>query len=161
MNDIYNYLFYHEKLSSSGMPTAEQMKSVAAAGVQMVINLAPHDVHDAIPNEPELVNSLGMEYINIPVNWGTPTKDGLNIFMDAMDANPDKIIHVHCEANFRASGFVLIYRVLRLAWKAEDAFAVMHTIWDDDAYPVWKMFIEDAIQRSVDGSQSSHFENLP
>ena len=152
MNDIYNYLFYHDKLSSSGMPKPEQMKSVAEAGVKLVINLAPHDVPDAIPDEEELVKSLGMEYINIPVNWGTPTKDGLHIFMDALDANKDKKIHVHCEANFRASAFILMYRVLRFGWKTEDAFAVMHTIWDEDAYPVWKMFIEDAIKRSEDGS---------
>jgi len=152
MNDIYNYLSYHEKLSSSGMPNAEQMDSVAEAGVQLVINLAPHDVPNAVPNEKELVESLGMEYINIPVNWNTPTKDGLNIFMDAMDANMDKKIHVHCEANFRASGFILMYRVLRLGWKADDAFAVMHTVWDEDAYPVWKMFIEDMLKRSEDGS---------
>jgi protein tyrosine phosphatase (PTP) superfamily phosphohydrolase (DUF442 family) len=152
MNDIYNYLSYHEKLSSSGMPNAEQMDSVAEAGVQLVINLAPHDVPNAVPNEKELVESLGMEYINIPVNWNTPTKDGLNIFMDALDANTDKKIHVHCEANFRASGFILMYRVLRLGWKADDAFAVMHTVWDEDAYPVWKMFIEDMLKRSGDGS---------
>jgi protein tyrosine phosphatase (PTP) superfamily phosphohydrolase (DUF442 family) len=127
------------------------MKSVAEAGVQLVINLAPHDVKKAIPNEPELVESLGMQYINIPVNWGTPTKDGLNIFMDAMDANQDKKIHVHCEANFRASAFISMYRILRLGWKPEEALEIMHTIWDDDAYPVWKMFIEDAIQRSPTG----------
>jgi len=152
MNDIYNYLFYHEKLSSSGMPTTEQMNSVAEAGVDLVINLAPHDVPNAIPNEETLVKSLSMQYINIPVNWNTPTKDGLNIFMDAMDANKERKIHVHCEANFRASGFITMYRILRLGWKPEDAFVVMHTIWDEDAYPVWKMFLEDAIKRSPDGS---------
>ena len=151
MNDIYNYLYYHEKLSSSGMPTAEQMKSVAHAGVELVINLAPHDVPNATPNETELVSSLGMEYVNIPVNWNTPTRDGLNVFMDAMDEYKNKKIHVHCEANFRASAFITMYRILRLGWNQEQAFAVMHTIWDEDAYPVWKMFIEDAIRRSQDG----------
>jgi protein tyrosine phosphatase (PTP) superfamily phosphohydrolase (DUF442 family) len=152
MKGLYNYLFYNDKLSSSGMSTAQQMKSVAEAGVQLVINLAPHDVPKAIPNEPQLVESLGMQYINIPVNWGTPTRDGLNIFMDAMDANQDKKIHVHCEANFRASAFVAMYRILRLGWKDEEAIEVMHTIWDEDAYPVWKMFIEDVMKRSQDGS---------
>jgi len=134
------------------MPTTEQMKSVAEAGVELVINLAPHDVPKAIPNEPELVISLGMQYINIPVNWGTPTRDGLNVFMDAMDANKARKIHVHCEANFRASAFITMYRILRLDWNPDEAFAVMHTIWDEDAYPVWKMFIEDAVKRSADGS---------
>jgi protein tyrosine phosphatase (PTP) superfamily phosphohydrolase (DUF442 family) len=152
MKDIYNYLDYHEKLSSSGMPTAEQMQKVADAGVELVINLAPHDVPNAIPNEGELVESLGMEYINIPVNWSTPTKDGLNVFMDAMDANKDKKIHVHCEANFRASAFITMYRILRLDWEPEKAFAVMHTVWDEDAYPVWRMFLEDALKTSTDGS---------
>jgi len=152
MNDIYNFLSYHDRLSSSGMPTTEQMKSVAEAGVQTVINLAPHDIPNAIPDEAGLVNSLGMQYINIPVNWGTPTRDGLNVFMDAMDASRDKKIHVHCEANFRASAFIAMYRILRLDWKNEDALEIMHTIWDEDAYPVWKMFIEDAMKRSADGS---------
>ena len=152
MDDIYNYLFYHDKLSSSGMPTVDQMKSVADAGVDLVINLAPHDVPDAILNETELVESLGMEYINIPVNWNTPTRDGLHVFMDAMDRNQDKKILVHCEANFRASAFITMYRILRLDWNPEGAFGTMHTIWDEDAFPVWKMFIEDAIRRSQEGS---------
>ncbi|NJC95641.1 MAG: phosphatase [Anaerolineales bacterium] len=152
MKDIHNFLFYHEKLSSSGMPTVEQMKTVAEAGVEVVINLAPHDVPNAIPDEAKLVESLGMDYINIPVNWSTPTRDGLNVFMDTMDANKDKKIHVHCEANFRASAFITMYRILRLDWKPEEAFATMHTVWDEDAYPVWKLFIENALQRSRTGS---------
>jgi protein tyrosine phosphatase (PTP) superfamily phosphohydrolase (DUF442 family) len=152
VKDIYNYLCYHEKLSSSGMPTAEQMQKVAEAGVELVINLAPHDVPNAIPNEAGLIHSLGMEYINIPVNWNTPTREGLNVFMDAMDANKGRKVHVHCEANFRASAFITMYRILRLGWSPDEAFVVMHTIWDEDAYPVWKMFIEDAVKRSADGS---------
>jgi len=152
MKDIYNYLFYDDQLSSSGMPTADQMKSVAEAGVELVINLAPHDAPNAIPDEPELVRSLGMDYINIPVNWNTPTRDGLDLFMDAMRRNRDKRILVHCEANFRASAFITMYRILRLDWDPEAAFEVMHTIWDEEAFPVWKMFIEAAIRKSQDGS---------
>jgi len=152
MNDIYNYLVYHFKLSSSGMLTADQMKSIAEAGVDLVINLAPHDVPNALPDEQRIVESLEMEYVNIPVNWGTPTRDGLNKFMDLMDANKEKKIHVHCEANFRASAFITMYRILRLGWKVDEAFAVMHTIWDEDEYPVWKMFIDNAMERSADGS---------
>lgn len=152
MNEIYNYLYYNEKLSSSGMPTFEQLGLLSGAKIELIINLAPHDVENAIPDEQKAVESLGMGYINIPVNWNTPARDGLNLFMDAMDANRSKKIHVHCEANFRASAFIAIYRILRLGWKEEDAFEVMHKIWDEDAYPVWKMFIEDAIKRSTTGS---------
>ena len=130
------------------------MKSVAQAGVELVINLAPHDVPNAILDEPELVEALGMDYLNIPVNWNTPTRDGLDFFMDAMDCNRDKSILVHCEANFRASAFITIYRILRLDWDPEEAFEVMHTIWDEDAFPVWRMVIEDA-KLTGDNSQFS------
>ena len=148
MNDIYNFLAYNELLSSSGMPTAEQMRSVAEAGVQVVINLAPHDVSNALPGEPELVNSLGMQYVNIPVTWGTPTRDDLKTFMREMDAHSDKKIHVHCQANFRASAFIALYRILKLEWQIDEALEVMHRIWDEDEYPVWKMFIEDTLKGS-------------
>ena len=146
LEQAYNYLQLAEKLSSSGMPTVEQISDAPNHGVEVVINLAPHDVPKAIPDESELVISLGIEYINIPVNWGTPTKDGLDKFMDAMDERKDKRIHVHCEANFRASAFISMYRILRLGWKEDVAFTIMHKIWDEDAYPVWKLFIEGMLK---------------
>jgi protein tyrosine phosphatase (PTP) superfamily phosphohydrolase (DUF442 family) len=145
MKDIYNYWYYDEKLSSSGMPTAEQMKSVAEAGVQVVINLAPHDVSTAIPKEGELVKSLGMEYLNFPVTWRAPEPEALARFMEAMDAHAGKRIHVHCEANYRASAFIMLYRVLRLGWKKDDAIPVMERMWNPEDFPVWQKFIDDRL----------------
>ncbi|MEW6403339.1 MAG: protein tyrosine phosphatase family protein [Chloroflexota bacterium] len=151
-SQIYNFMQLSETLFTGGMPTADQLESAAEAGVQTVINLAPHDVPHALPNEAELVASLGMNYVNIPVNWGTPTKDGLDRFMDAMDAHKGEKLLVHCEANFRASAFVSMCRILREGWKPEAALEIMHKIWDEDAFPVWKMFIEDMLKRSREGS---------
>lgn len=143
MKEIYHYQFLTENLSSSGMPTVEQMKEVADAGVQVVINLAPHDVPNAIMNEGELVNSLGMQYVNIPVIWRSPERAALIRFMDTMDAFAGKKIHVHCEANYRASAFVMMYRVLRLGWNKEDAIPVMEKMWNPEDFPVWQSFIDD------------------
>ena len=143
MNDIYNYWYYDENLSSSGMPTLEQMKLVAEAGVQLVINLAPHEVPNAIPKEDQLVNELGMEYLNFPVTWRAPEAEALTNFLDAMDANAGKKIHVHCEANYRASAFIMMYRVLRLGWRKEDAIPVMERMWNPEDFPVWQKFIDE------------------
>lgn len=143
MKDIYHYQFLSDTLSSSGMPTIQQMKEVAEAGVQVVINLAPHDVPNAIPGERELVNSLGMEYVNIPVIWRAPERDALQQFIDTMDEHAGKKILVHCEANYRASAFVMMYRVLRLRWKREDAVPVMEKMWNPEDFPFWEKFIED------------------
>jgi len=151
--DIYNFLPLSENLFTGGMPAAEQLRDAARQNVQVVINLAPHDVPHALPDEANLVNSLGMQYMNIPVNWNTPTKEGLDRFMDAMEEHKDRKVLVHCEANFRASAFVSMFRILREDWKPDEALEVMHKIWDEDAYPVWKMFIEDMLKRSRENSE--------
>jgi protein tyrosine phosphatase (PTP) superfamily phosphohydrolase (DUF442 family) len=146
--DIYNFLALSDNLFTGGMPKAEELTDAAQRGVQIVINLAPHEVSNALPGETELVTSLGMQYINIPVIWNTPTRNGLDRFMDMMDQNHDKKILVHCQANFRATAFVALYRILRQGWEAEEAMAGMHQIWDTEDYPIWKMFIEENLKRS-------------
>ena len=149
--DIYNFLSLSEYLFTGGMPKAEELKDAAQHGVEMVINLAPHEVSNALPGEAELVTSLGMQYINIPVIWNTPTRDGLDRFMEIMEANKEKKILVHCQANFRATAFVALYRILRQGWNDDDAIAGMHKIWDAEDYPIWKMFIEENLKRSRAG----------
>ncbi|HSM71669.1 MAG TPA: protein tyrosine phosphatase family protein [Anaerolineales bacterium] len=145
LTEIYHYQRLSQQLSSSDMPTIRQLKAIAEAGVELVINLAPHHVPNAIPNETQLAASLGMQYIDIPVNWNT-LEDGLKSFMDVMDANSEKKIHVHCVANFRASAFITMYRILRLGWEPDKAFEAMHNTWDKHTYPVWKMFAGDVMK---------------
>ena len=82
LEDIYNFLALSENLCTGGMPTKEQLQDAAERGVDMVVNLAPHEVSNALAGETEIVTSLGMQYVNIPVIWNTPTKDGLDRFMD-------------------------------------------------------------------------------
>lgn len=143
IEDIYNFLPLTESLLSSGMPTAEQMSDVARAGVQVVINLALPTSERALPNEAELVESLGIAYINIPVEWERPTRLNLDDFMNVMDSHKDSKMLVHCQANYRATGFITLYRVLRLGWKPDDAFQDLRRIWNPDEYPVWSKFIDD------------------
>jgi uncharacterized protein (TIGR01244 family) len=147
MKDIYHFQFLSEELSCSGMPTPEQMKEIADAGVQLLINLAPQDIPNAVPNEGEVASALGMEYINIPVTWRAPEPDALVKFMDAMDANADKKIHVHCEANYRASAFIMLYRVLRLGWNKEDAIPVMEKMWNPEDFAIWDTFIHESLSQ--------------
>jgi protein tyrosine phosphatase (PTP) superfamily phosphohydrolase (DUF442 family) len=143
LEDIYNFLPLAESLLSSGMPTAGQMVDVSNSNVTLVINLALPTSERALPNEADLVTSLGMKYIGIPVEWEKPTRQNLEEFMTVMDANKDNKKLVHCQANYRATGFITLYRILRLGWNREDAFKDLHRIWDPEEYPVWKKFIEE------------------
>ena len=125
------------------MPTAEQMKEVADAGVQVVINLALVTSQGALPNEDSLVKALGMKYIHIPVEWNNPTRQDLDAFFTAMDEYKEEKVLVHCQANYRVSAFILLYRVLRLGWKREDAIPVMEKMWNPEDFPVWQKFIDE------------------
>lgn len=145
MNEIYNYLQLNENLSSSGMPTAEQMKEVAEAGVKVVINLALKTSPNALADEDKIVESLGMEYIHIPVQWENPTRQDLEDFFNAMDTHRNQKVHVHCQANYRATAFITLYRVLREGWKQEDALLIMEKIWNPEDFPVWQKFMEESL----------------
>ena len=149
MKDIYHYQFLHEKLSSSGMPTAEQMKEIADAGVQVVINLALTTSEGALPDEDSMVRSLGMKYIHIPVEWNNPTKQNLEDFFSAMDAHKEDNVHVHCQANYRVSAFIMLYRVLRLGWKKEDAIPIMEKMWNPEDFPVWGKFVDENLAEAA------------
>lgn len=125
------------------MPTAEQMKEVAEAGVQVVINLALRTSPGALPNEDSVIESLGMKYIHIPVEWDNPTKQNLDDFFSAMDEHKEEKVLVHCQANYRASSFIMLYRVLRLGWRKDDAIPVMEKMWNPEDFPVWQKFIDE------------------
>ena len=148
LEEIYNFLSLTPKLLSSGMPTSAQMKDVSESGVQLVINLALPTSERALPNEADLVMSLGMRYIGIPVEWEKPTRQNLEDFIDTMYANKEKKILVHCQANYRATGFITLYRILRLGWDRENAFKDLRRIWNPDDYPVWKIFLEENLPKN-------------
>jgi protein tyrosine phosphatase (PTP) superfamily phosphohydrolase (DUF442 family) len=143
VEELYNFLRLSDHLISSGMPTAGQVTEVSRAGVQVVINLALPTSEGALADEQTLVEALGMEYINIPVEWHNPTLENLVDFTNAMDAHRGKSILVHCQANYRATGFVTLYRINSLGWKKENAFQDLRKIWNPAEYPIWERFIEE------------------
>lgn len=155
LQDIYHFLPLSDRLLTGGMPTADQLADAARSGVQVVINLAIPDSDRALPDEAALVGSLGMEYVGIPVVWDHPTRRNLDDFMDAMDAHRDSRLLVHCQANYRVTGFITLYRVLRLGWKPDEAFHDLRRIWNPDEYPVWKKFMEENLPARAKPASSS------
>ena len=132
------------------MPKADQVESIAKAGVKAVINLATEKSEGALQNEKELIESRGMEYIHISVEWDNPTRQNLDDFMNVMDAHTNDKVLVHCQANFRATRFVTLYRILRLGWKKEDAFQDLRKIWNPEKFPIWQKFIEENLEQNTE-----------
>ena len=143
-SDIFNVREVDGSLLTSGQPTEAQLESVARAGVQVVINLAPHDGPRALADEASSVAALGMDYIHVPVPFAAPAAAHLEAFFEAMDANQARPALVHCAANKRVTAFLGLYRVIRLGWTPDEAFALMRTVWEPDA--VWSRFIAAALE---------------
>jgi protein tyrosine phosphatase (PTP) superfamily phosphohydrolase (DUF442 family)/uncharacterized damage-inducible protein DinB len=151
LSDMFNVREADATILTSGQPTEAQLESVARSGVQVVVNLAPHDGPRALADEAGCAAALGMDYVHIPVPFSAPSHADLIAFFDAMDANRTRRMLVHCAANKRVTAFLGLYRVIRLGWTADDAFALMRTVWEPDA--VWSRFIAAAMGAHFAGGQ--------
>jgi len=148
MQDIYNYRFVNAQLITGGQPTEAQIKSAAAEGFKVVINLATLNPQYSLPDEAGLVRSLGMTYYHIPVEWNNPQESDFDAFEQAFkQASNDKML-VHCAANFRATAFYSLYAMKYLGWSEAQAEQFRESIWQGSDYPVWEEFIQ-AMQAKI------------
>jgi uncharacterized protein (TIGR01244 family) len=142
VDEIYNVREVDDRLITSGQPTEDQLRAVAAAGIDTVVNLAPHDAGNALPDEPGLVRALGMAYRHVPVVFANPTEEDFADFEQVMAGlPPESRTLLHCAANFRVSAFYGLYAVKHLGWSVEQAEAFRAPIWEGSDYPVWEAFI--------------------
>jgi glutathione S-transferase len=140
VEEIYNYRRASPRLATSGQPTEAQLAAIAAAGFEVVINLALHDdPRYSLADEPGTVRGLGMDYAHIPVKFAQPTQGDFTAFAAAMQQNRHRQVWVHCAANMRVTAFLGLYRVLHENWQEHEAFQLMHQLWQPDG--VWSAFI--------------------
>lgn len=142
LEQLTNYYPISPLILTAGQPTAEQIALIAAAGCDVVINLARPTSPNALADEAELVAAQGMDYIPIPVVWEEPTPDDLARFFAAMEANQARKVFVHCVVNYRVSAFIYLYRVLRLGVDPDEAIGDLRAVWEPE--PHWTDFIEAA-----------------
>lgn len=141
LSAIVNVRVVDERLGTSGQPNEAQLADIAAAGYEVVINLALHDdPRYSLQDERGTVEALGMAYVHIPVVFSAPKDEEVARFFDAMDAHEDRKVWVHCAANYRVSAFLGLYRVLRQGWDRDKAFEQLQSFWEPNE--VWRDLIE-------------------
>lgn len=138
LDGILNYFRISDHIGIAGQPTADQFPEIARANYTAVIYLAMSDSTNAIPEEGDIVTSLGMKYFHIPVPWDAPTLDHLKQFFAVMDGLGEQRVFVHCVANYRASAFVHQYLVLREGVSPEQATSPILRKWLPDMDENWK-----------------------
>lgn len=139
--DIYNFVKVDDQIVTAGQPTEDELKSAATEGFATVINLAPHDSRNALPDEAGLVQSLGMTYHHIPVIWENPKDSDFSTFEQVMRELPPGKTLIHCAANFRVTAFYSLYAQKQLGWSEAQADQFRAAIWKGSNYPIWEKFI--------------------
>jgi protein tyrosine phosphatase (PTP) superfamily phosphohydrolase (DUF442 family) len=130
-----------ECLATSGQPTAAQLQAIAAAGYEMVINLALPTSDNAVADEGAIVTALGLTYIHIPVRWDAPRPADVLLFCAVMQAARGKKIWVHCVMNMRVSCFLFLYRKHVLKMPETQACHPMRLLWQPEG--VWAELITE------------------
>ena len=136
---LKNFHFVSEKLASSGYLKMEEYQKIKNYGFQHVINLIPGDQKE----ERAVVESLGLSYEQIPVEWSEPSLEDFERFTAFMQRYKGNKTYVHCQANYRASTFVYLYRVTKLGVPLKEAKKDLLKIWTPNQ--TWQDFIEKVL----------------
>lgn len=128
---IANFQFIHERLFSSGQPTAGQLKSIKEYGIDTIINLAFNDAQPHLANEDKICTELGLNYIQVPILWDRP-EDNQCLFILDLIAHlvQEKMVWIHCSHNKRASSLMYLYRQYFMNIDMPTAQELMHKIWE-------------------------------
>jgi len=136
---IYNYVPISNTLSTSGQPSESDLRLIRDAGFRTIVNLAPHNAENSLPDERKSVTDLGLDYIHIPVDFRNPTDDDFEKFVDVMGNLESSKIWVHCAANMRVSAFMYRYRRDILGESEDVAAKDMAKIWKP--FGPWTSFV--------------------
>jgi protein tyrosine/serine phosphatase len=140
---IKNFGQMDELFYRGAQPKKEDYQSLKALGINTVIDLQaePKDY------EKQMVESLGMHYVNIPmVDKAYPTPDAVATFLKlANDPNTGKF-YVHCAGGRHRTGAMgAVYRFTKYHWNYDQVYAEMKKF---DFYTSWghgdfKTFVQD------------------
>ncbi|MEO1595916.1 MAG: protein tyrosine phosphatase family protein [Pseudomonadota bacterium] len=145
-DDVVNYIAYDETFSSGGGVTASALERLRDAGLERVIFLAYSDQEQSLENEDRVVDELGMDFVHIPVRWDAPDANHFGLFAAIMQQAPERPTLVHCQANFRASAFAMLYRVIYNGVPLAEAKADMNAVWTPTE--TWTDFILETLERN-------------
>lgn len=146
MENIFNYLKISDKLTTAGQPTEQQLALVKDAGYETIINLALPTSENALADEKKSVESLGMKYINIPIDFNHPTVEEFELFSQVMKQHQDQQIFIHCAANLRVSAFIYLYRQIYLDVNEKQAKADLEKLWTPNK--TWQTLINSILDKN-------------
>jgi protein tyrosine phosphatase (PTP) superfamily phosphohydrolase (DUF442 family) len=140
-----NFTAVSARLHTAGQPSRTQLSALKSQGYEFIINLATPASAGAIPEEGMLIAKTGISYLNIPVDFKSPTYEDFELFSNILKQTGSRRVLVHCQVNKRASAFVFLYRVVHEGASPNDAWKNVASVWEPD--PQWNAFIRMVLKR--------------
>jgi len=137
--EIVNFRQYSPTFASSGQPSREQFATIAENGFERIVYIAFTNNQNALTDADQVIKGLGMEYMQVPVDFDNPLPADFYAFADSMQRNTDKKTLLHCQVNARATAFSFLYRVLYEDVAIAEAKEDMNTVWQPNE--VWRDFV--------------------
>tara|TARA_B110000858_G_scaffold115070_1_gene131509 strand:- start:25866 stop:26447 length:582 start_codon:yes stop_codon:yes gene_type:complete len=137
--EIVNFRQYSPSFASSGQPSREQFAAIAENGFERIVYIAFTNNQNALADADQVIKGLGMEYMQVPVDFDRPLPADFYAFADSMRRNIEKKTLLHCQVNARASAFSFLYRVLYEDVPITEAKQDMNSVWQPNE--VWRDFI--------------------
>ena len=145
IDKAYNFKVVSELVSCSGTLKGVNLLNLSEAGYKVVINLLPDDNEYAVKDEKKTIESQGLRYEYIPVDWDNPKESDFESFEAVLESCKEQKVHIHCAANYRVTAFYSIYAVKHLGWSKSQSEDFMNSIWDRKEYPHWETFLSNYI----------------
>jgi protein tyrosine/serine phosphatase len=122
---IRNFHQVNDWLYRGGQPGSDGIRAVKEMGVRTVISLRWGK--NGVDTERALVESLGMNFINIRVNyWNLPTQEILDEFLALLNEPEKRPIFIHCLHGKDRTGLLIsIFRIAHDGWTVDKAYAEM------------------------------------
>ena len=140
-----NVVVISDQLITSGQPSARALAQLRAQGFDVVLYLAPPTVADAVADEPTILDAQGVQYLNIPIPFGSPTAQDYAAVSAALARFNGKKILVHCQVNMRASTMVFLHRVVVDKVPPDTAYESVTAVWSPQG--PWKRLIIDVLRQ--------------
>ena len=147
---VMNYHRVDERLLTGGHLVGDGLKTLQAEGVSVVV-----DLRDEAPlSEKQKYAEYGIEWINVPVAWKKPRPEDFTRFSEVMSEQDGEHVFVQCAANYRASAFTYICRVVVGGVDDQTALANLHAIWNPKQdNRKWNQYIEDILATTDSGTR--------
>ena len=120
---VNNFSEVNDHVYRGAQPSNEGFANLAKLGVKTVIDLRESGSRSA--HEAELVKSLGMRYINIPLaGYSAPSTDQVAKVMSILDDPSAGKVFVHCRRGADRTGtMIALYRISHDHWDNRKALS--------------------------------------